>query len=98
MYTYGLSDNKVATSIVDIVIIFDKIARRDVPYISQSIACLVCGGGIERACGGPLFQAQSTTWEVIACWHKKSLVCFLFLKCVRKNVQSVPGFIDCIVD
>ena len=33
-YTYGLSNNEVATSIVDIVIIIDKNARRDVPFFS----------------------------------------------------------------
>jgi hypothetical protein len=60
IYTYGLSDNKVATSIVDIVIIIDKIALRDVPFFSQTIARLARGGGVERAHGGPLFQAQST--------------------------------------
>jgi hypothetical protein len=59
--TYGLSDGKVPTSIVDIVIIFDKIARADVPFVSQTIARLVRGGCVKRALGGVLSRAQRIT-------------------------------------
>ena len=56
--TYGLSDGKVTTSTVDIVIIIDEIARADVPFVSQTIAFLVRGGCVERALGGILFRAH----------------------------------------
>jgi hypothetical protein len=56
--TYGLSDGKVTTRVVDIVIIFDKIARADVPFVSQTVACLARGGCVKRALGGVLSRAQ----------------------------------------
>jgi hypothetical protein len=80
MHTYGLSDDKVITTIVDVVIIIDKIGRGDVPFGSQTIACLARGGRDERANGIVLSRAQMTTDRegVTACWHKKkkSLVYF----------------------
>jgi hypothetical protein len=59
--TYGLSDGKIATSIVDIVIILDKVACADVPRGSQTAACLVRGGCVKRALGSVLSRAQRVT-------------------------------------
>lgn len=50
-HTYGLSGDKVATSIVDIFIISDKFRRGDVPFASQTIARRTRGSGVERAHG-----------------------------------------------
>jgi hypothetical protein len=59
--TYGLPGGKVATIIVDIVIVLDKIARADVPFVGQIITRLARGGGVECAVGGKLSRAQGIT-------------------------------------
>jgi hypothetical protein len=73
MHTHGLFDDKVVTSIVDIVIVTDKIARGDAPFVSQTIARLARGGVSERARGLVLSRAQKTTdcEGTTACWHQK---------------------------
>jgi len=72
--TYGLSDDKVATSIIDVVIIIDEIARADVPFVSQTIARLAGGGFVERALGGILSRAHRSIGRkgAAACCHKKT--------------------------
>lgn len=60
-HAVGLSDIKVSTGIIDIVIILYEIARADVPFASQTTACLVRGGGVERAFGGVLSRAHWIT-------------------------------------
>ena len=108
--TYGLSDGKVGTTAVDIVVILDKVARADVIFVSQTMARLVRGGCVERALGRVLSRAHRITgWEgpAVACCHtttttkKESLVSYLLLfprSAYETNVQSTPGFRDCIVD
>ena len=59
--TYGLSDGKITTSIVDVIIILDKGIRGDVRFGSQTGACLVRGGRVKRARGGVLFHAHTST-------------------------------------
>ena len=51
VHTYLLSDGKVATILVDIVIKVDEIARGDVPLRSQTAARRTRGSGVERARG-----------------------------------------------
>jgi len=55
----GLSDGKVATSTVDVVIIIDEVGRAEVIRAGQTVACLVRGGFVKRALGGILSRAQS---------------------------------------
>lgn len=59
--TYGLSDGKVATIIVDIGIIIDEVSHADVRLVGQTIACPVRGGCVERTLGGELSRAHSIT-------------------------------------
>jgi hypothetical protein len=91
MHTYGLSDDEVITTIVDVVIIIDKIGRGDVPFGSQTIACLARGGRDERANGIVLSRAQMTTDRegVTACWHKKKKVTRL-LCCAYARTYNLP--------
>lgn len=74
MHTYLLSDGKVATIIVDIVIIFDKLARGEIPLSSQTIARRTRGSGVEHAQGLVLSRAQFFTGREgsTACWHRKN--------------------------
>jgi hypothetical protein len=106
MHTYGFSDDKVFTimKIVDVIIILDKFDHGDIPCASQNIATLARGFYGDRAIGLVLSRTQmATDWEratafVTACWHKKKVTAGFILKCIRKNIQSTPGFIDSIAD
>lgn len=72
MHTYGFSGDKVATSIIDIFIISDKLRRSDVPFASQTTARRTRGSGVERAHGLVHSRAEFITGckGNAAYWHK----------------------------
>lgn len=89
-----MSDGKVATRIVDVVVILDKVARADVPFVSQTIARLARGGCVNRALGGVLSRAHRITGrEGVACCHegKGSLVNVFALSARTKERTIYPG-------
>jgi hypothetical protein len=74
MHTYVLSDDKVVTIRVDVVIILDKLGHGDVPFLSQTIARRARDVHGDPAIGSELSRAQMATFKkrVFACWHNES--------------------------
>ena len=61
MHTYGIPDDEVIASIIDVFVVLHEIAQGEIVLVRHIVARIARRGDVERADWGVLFRAEIVT-------------------------------------
>jgi hypothetical protein len=105
VHTYGIPDDEVVASIIDVFVVLNEIAQGEIVLVRHIVARIARRGDVERAHRGVLSRAEIVTrgetagvaaYRVGEKGPRSSVCCTTHSG--GRDVQFTPGFMDSIAD